>query len=381
MKTKMKLTREEKIKYILAHPELSYEDLAKELRYKSADSVRGFCKREKLPNKRNNSQAQRTGESVTDLVEKNIARKKYNIIELANLLNVTPKKIEEAIKELQSKNKVVENYDDKFQLSREIKKIDVPHVINLKKYKEVTYKIGVISDNHIGSKYERNDVLNAMYDRFASAGVDTVYNCGNMIDGEARFNKYDIYVYGVDAQVRNLLEKYPQRPGITTHFITGDDHEGWYVQREHINIGQKIEDDARRMGRKDLIHLGYMERDIEYKNKLGSSIIRVIHAGGGSSYAVSYTSQKYVESLQGGEKPAIVLVGHYHKFNYSYLRNVHVIQAGCTEDQTPFMRKKRLEAHVGGCIIEVTQNELGVFTSVKVQWFPYYDRKFYAYQW
>jgi len=71
-----------------------------------------------------------------------------------------------------------------------------------------------------------------------------------------------------------------------------------------------IEDEAKRNGRNDLIFIGHMERDIEYKQAKGSSIIRVIHAGGGSAYAVSYTSQKYVESLQGGEKPQIVLVGH-----------------------------------------------------------------------
>jgi hypothetical protein len=124
-----------------------------------------------------------------------------------------------------------------------------------------------------------------------------------------------------------------------------------------------------------------MERDIEFVQPKGSSILRVIHAGGGSSYATSYTSQKYVESLQGGEKPAIVLVGHFHKFDWCNPREVHVIQMGCTEDQTPFMRKRRLQAHVGGGILWLTQNELGIFTSVKVQWFGYYDRKFYEYRW
>lgn len=142
-----------------------------------------------------------------------------------------------------------------------------------------------------------------------------------------------------------------------------------------------MEDAAKRYGRDDLIDLGYMERDIEFKTNKGSSIVRVIHAGGGSAYATSYTSQKYVESLQGGEKPHIVLVGHYHKFNYAYARGVHVIQGGTTEDQTPFMRKKNIPAHLGGTILWLRQNERGIFTSVKVEWIPFFDKKFYSYKW
>jgi len=71
----------------------------------------------------------------------------------------------------------------------------------------------------------------------------------------------------------------------------------------------------------------------------------------------------------------------FHKFDYSYLRNVYIIQGGCTEDQTPFLRKKRIEAHVGGVVLWVKQNDLGVFTSVKVEWIPFYDKKSYIYHW
>jgi hypothetical protein len=270
--------------------------------------------------------------------------------------------------------------DDKISLGSQLRKTDETFVIDQRKHTEQEFCIGFTADNHLNSKYERMDVLNDLFDRFVDAGVTDVYQGGNMIDGEARFNKFDIFNHGVEDQVRYFVENWPQREGIKTHFVTGDDHEGWYVQREHIDIGQIIEDRAKALGRTDLHHLGYMERDIEFVQPKGSSILRVIHAGGGSSYATSYTSQKYVESLQGGEKPAIVLVGHFHKLDYAYPREVHVIQMGCTEDQTPFMRKRRLQAHVGGGILWLTQNELGIFTSVKVQFFPYYDRKFYEYQ-
>ena len=256
-----------------------------------------------------------------------------------------------------------------------------PTVIDVSKFKAKHFKFGLTSDNHLGSKYERLDVLNALFDIWKGQGVGTVYQCGNMIDGEARFNKFDVFVHGIQAQVDYFVDKWPAREGIVTHFITGDDHEGWYVQREGINIGKLIEMTAQERGRKDLRFLGHMEHDITLQAKDGCATMRLIHAGGGSAYATSYAPQKIVESYQGGEKPNILLVGHYHKAEYGYPREVHVIQAGCTEDQTPFMRKLKIQAHVGGWTIEFDQDDLGIIHHFRVEWHPFYDKGYYDKAW
>ena len=96
---------------------------------------------------------------------------------------------------------------------------------------------------------------------------------------------------------------------------------------------------------------------------------------------ISKINTKYVEMLQRNDIPDIVLVGHFHKFDYSYPREVHVIQVGCLQDQTPFMRKRRLQAAVGGCIIRVKQANNGMILSLNVEWIPFYDKKFYEYKW
>lgn len=346
------------------------------------ESVRKWGVRNKMPHKKYNVQT-KPRKGVVDLgaLKGLIKKSRLSVVEVADYFDVAPQTAHDAIMELKKGNTILDIVNDTVSLGKDIRTIDEPYVIDMRKHKEQEFCVGFTADNHLGSKYERLDVLNNLFDRFADSGVTDVYQGGNIIDGEARFNKFDIYVHGVEDQVSNLVRKWPSRKGITTHFITGDDHEGWYVQREHINIGQKMEDEAERAGRTDMKHLGYMERDIEFIQPNGSSVVRVIHAGGGSSYATSYTSQKYVESLQGGEKPAIVLVGHFHKLDYAYPREVHVIQMGCTEDQTPFMRKKRLQAHVGGGILWLKQNDIGIFTSVKVEFFAFYDRKFYEYKW
>lgn len=243
---------------------------------------------------------------------------------------------------------------------------------------EWTHHFGVTSDNHLCNRHSRLDVLRAAYDHFERQGIRHVFNAGNWIDGEARFNKTELVTPpGMDNQLDYMIDKWPVKPGIVTHFIAGDDHEGWYAQREGIEIGQYLQDRAQRQGRKDLHYLGYGECDVALIFGKGAAPMRVVHPGGGSAYAISYTDQKRVESYQGGEKPRVELVGHYHKWNYGYPREVHTVQVGCTCDQTMFMRKKRLQAHVGFAEIKIKQDSAGIITRFAVEWFPFFDRGFY----
>lgn len=241
-----------------------------------------------------------------------------------------------------------------------------------------THIFGFTTDNHLCNRHSRLDVLNKAYDHFEREGISIVYNAGNWVDGEARFNKTELLTApGMDHQLDYMIDKWPVRNGIETHYIAGDDHEGWYQQREGIEVGRYLQMRAEQAGREDLKYLGYGEADVRLSFGSGSSVMRVVHPGGGSAYAISYTDQKRVESYQGGEKPQIELVGHYHKFNYGYPREVHTLQGGCTTDQSMFMRKKRLQAHVGYSIVKIKQDETGAITRFVVEWCPFFDRKFY----
>jgi hypothetical protein len=236
---------------------------------------------------------------------------------------------------------------------------------------------GFVADTHLGSKYYRPDVLGGLYDWFAAEGVRHVFHGGNWIEGEAKFNFHELAVFGRGPQLNYFLREYPRRDGITTHYVAGDDHEGWYRQREGSNIGQDLEDKARARGRSDLHYLGYVEADVELAAPKGSAVMKVMHGGGGSSYAVSYRPQKIVESFTGGEKPQVLLLGHYHKISYNLTRNVHVVQGGCTVDQSVFMRKKSIEAHVGGVLIKLKQDKHGSITDFVPHFKTWFDRGYY----
>jgi len=210
-------------------------------------------------------------------------------------------------------------------------------------------------------------------------GVTDVYHAGNLVDGECRFNRYELLAHGITDQAMYALDNYPQRKGVTTHFITGECHEGWWMKREGLDFGRYLAMEARDRGRGDLHYLGFLEADVKLVGPNGKfSYMRVFHPGGGTAYAISYRPQKIVESLQGGEKPAVLIVGHFHKqAGAMMIRNVYTILAGCTMDQNPFMRKRQIEAHVGYGVLEMQQDAKGAVRRVRIEETTCYDRGYH----
>lgn len=267
-------------------------------------------------------------------------------------------------------------------------------------------RLGVLGDNQGGNRHQRLDVLATAYDHYKAEGIDTVFHTGNMLDGyHPKLNGFEVLPEAgtsIESQIAYMGKLYPKVPGITTRFITGECHEGWWAKREGINVGRVMEDRFRlpaectapgsvckvvdgtckTHGRDDLRYIGHLEADIELRvpelaKKKAGPIARIIHPGGGSSYAYSYTTQKMAESLQGGEKPQVQFVGHFHKFDYNYSREIHNVQTGCLCDQTIFMRKNKIAAHVGYLICEMKIGTDGIINRFRAEWTPFYDQGFY----
>jgi hypothetical protein len=244
--------------------------------------------------------------------------------------------------------------------------------------KDNTFRFAAFGDFHAASKYCRPEVREDLTRRAEAFGAQCIFDTGNWIDGEARFNRYDLEVSGLDGQCRHLAKIYPKTK-LPTYAIAGADHEGWYVKSEGVDVGRYCESVMREMGHK-WTNLGYMQADIVLvnANTRRTCILRDMHAGGGSAYALSYRPQKIVESFEGGDKPAVLLIGHYHKLDAGLVRNVFYAQTGCGQDQTPFMAQKAIEAHVGGVLIEIEQDpETGAIISYMPQIRRYYNRQYY----
>lgn len=231
-------------------------------------------------------------------------------------------------------------------------------------------RFGIVSDTHIGNRHEMVDELHEAYAVFQREGITNVYAPGNLLDGEKTYRgqEYEIYTMGADNVVANLAKKWPKVPSITTYHIASSTcHEGSYLKSTGLLIGKMIERE-----RPDMVYLGLDEADIKLHDGPAEPTLRIIHPGGGTSYAESYRPQKIVESYSGGDKPTVLVIGHYHKAGFYDIRNVATFQAGCLERQTPFMRKLSLSARLGFWIIELKFTEQGSLRRVRSEWFKYY---------
>lgn len=319
---------------------------------------------------------------LKELILTALKRTPATLGELAAKCAATQGQVLDAILSLQAAGSNLQQFGDRWS----IEKTAVPagRVFEYESRPDHTFLVGVCSDNHLGSKYERLDVLNDLYDWFASEGVDRVLNCGNWIDGEDEKNRHDLAVHGLEPQIDYLIRHYPQREGLTTYAVWGEDHEGWFARRESIDIGRFVERKMREQGREDWHDLGFMESAVALVNRdsRASSNALVMHPGGGTAYALSYRPQKLVESLQGGEKPALLLIGHYHKISLNLIRSVWAVQVGCTQDQTPFMRKIPTEPHIGGWILKLTQDpRTGAITGCRGEARQYFNQAYYNDRW
>lgn len=241
-------------------------------------------------------------------------------------------------------------------------------------------RFGLVADTHLCCKEERLSELHATYDLFAQEELKKVFHAGNPVDGYvARINGASVFATGVDDQAQYFIDNYPQRDGMTTYYITGDDHEGWWM-KEGFNFGLYLDLLAKNQGRTDIQYIGHVEADIAVRaaGQVVPTMLKIQHPGGGSSYARSYTGQKQVEAFEGGEKPSILVQGHYHVSNYMNDRNIHVVSLPGFQDQTIFARKKRLRMEIGGAILAFKANPKdGSVTRFRIEFVRYFTRGYY----
>lgn len=232
-------------------------------------------------------------------------------------------------------------------------------------------RFGVISDLHIGHMNFREDVLDHAIKNFVKNKVKFVVNSGDTIEGMSGRDGhiYELAQIGASNQFDEFRKQFKkfEHAGLNVLSIeASNSHSGWYTSKANmgLDVGKEME-----LMSKSYNFLGYDEADIILSDNLK---IRLNHPGGGTAYAVSYKMQKYVNAISGGYKPNIIVQGHYHKALYMFYRNVHCIDAGTLENQSPFMKKIGTPAHVGYWIIEFTRDE-NTITSFTPTFVPFYD--------
>lgn len=227
-----------------------------------------------------------------------------------------------------------------------------------------TVRFGLMGDTQLGSKYAQITHLHSFYDLCEAEGITDVYHTGDITEGLKMRpgHEYEVYVQSADELRDDVVKNYPKRDGITTHFITGN-HDASIYKHIGYDIGQAIADK-----RQDMVYLG---RDCAKVYLTPNCTMEMRHPWDGTAYAISYKLQKMIEAMESDSKPNILAVGHYHKAEYIFYRNVHAFQTGCFQGQTPFTRGKGISVHMGGWIVEVKVDDDGYIQGITQTFVPY----------
>lgn len=302
---------------------------------------------------------------MRDKIIKIISREPTSIIDIANNLECGMKEVVNVLDELIKEDKnIIEEPLNTFYLCKKVFPMENIHKTEWKGQELIRF--GVVSDTHLCNKWQQLTFLNHLYDVFESEGLETVYHAGDITDGYYKNRPghvYEIFKVGADEQAEYVIEVYPKREGIVTKFITGN-HDHTHIMNGGADIGKRIDRE-----RDDMEYLGQANARVELTP---NCILEVNHPIDGTAYAISYSIQKYMESLSGGDKPNILLNGHHHKALYLPYRNIHGFECGTTEAQTPWMKGKKIAAIMGGWIIEAFVDDEGTITRIKHEFIPLY---------
>ena len=226
-------------------------------------------------------------------------------------------------------------------------------------------KVLAMTDTHIGSAYTEPAYIEAAIQEGIAQGCDIAVHAGDVTEGMSGRDGhvYELSHIGYKAQREaaiRALELWDVKPW---YFISGN-HDAWYLSKG--NAGADIVADiCESLGNAQ--YLGLHEGDID----INGVKVRLWHGEDVGSYATSYRLQKLIESFSGGEKPAVLLCGHTHKAGYFFERNVHAVTLGSIQKQSAWMRRKRLAAHCGFWILDMTIGD-GEVKSFSPTFYPFY---------
>ena len=222
------------------------------------------------------------------------------------------------------------------------------------KFSDKRIRIGVMGDMHIGHSKFRPDVLDKAFKFYKQEGVEVIYQAGDILEGMSGRpgHIYELNQIGFNAQINYAQSLLSSAPA-PIYAITGN-HDQWYLKKGDagVDVGEELE--ARLS---NFHYLGMNEADVKLKDNV---TLKLFHPNDGTAYAQSYKIQKLIESFTESEKPNILVEGHYHKSLYTHIRGVHGFEAGCFQDQSEFMRLKKLPANVGFWLLDIYTGKNGV---------------------
>lgn len=300
-------------------------------------------------------------------------RKPVEIHELADSLDVSPRRVREALARLRAGGfRVPDEADGTVSLEQVVYHEPGPDQVNLHKASPKlldgnVLRVGIVSDTHLSSKECALDELHAAYDVFEREGIEEVWHPGDWTAGLGiyRTQAQDLQRHTFEEQSDHLEREYPKRKGIRTRGIAGN---------------HDIEGEFGKIGANPVVALANRREDIEFLGDYSAWIelpngawVHLLHGRGGMSYSFSYKAQKLADAYPGGRKPAALFCGHWHVAGWIEQRGVQIVWPGCFEWQTSLLKRIGLQPTVGFWIVEMTLADDGSLVRFKPELYRFWE--------
>jgi hypothetical protein len=232
-------------------------------------------------------------------------------------------------------------------------------------------KVAVISDTHLGSKYCLRDQLKDFVHHAYEQGVREILHPGDVLDGMYKHGMWEVSHSGLDAQAQDLFETLPHLPGLSYRAITGN-HDFTFTEASGVDVGDYLTNFFQKRGREDLHFYGNRGAFLRVKG----AVVHLWHPRSGVSYARSYAIQKHIEKYSSGEKPSLLLAGHWHVYVHCLERGVHGI--ACPTFQgggSAFSKSLGGAPAIGGLILSWGLTEHRTMRDFVLEYRTYYERE------
>lgn len=236
-------------------------------------------------------------------------------------------------------------------------------------------RFAVMSDLHFGSKYHLRSQLLDFVDRAYESGVRLMFLPGDLLDGCYRHGRWELTHHGFDEQVKDFFDGLPVRKGLEYFGISGN-HDQTFEETGLV-VHRAIEDFFRRNHRTDLTMLGARGASVRLRGPSDPErglVVEMWHPLRGGSYALSYGLQKKIEGYAPGQKPDVILTGHWHQSVYVHARGIHAFSCGTFQGGgSAFGKALGGAPSIGGWIIEYALTSDGTVRHLRPHWCSYYE--------
>ena len=143
----------------------------------------------------------------------------------------------------------------------------------------------VISDTHIGSRFENFDYLKRVYDYALSHGVKYIFHAGDLIEGcYSNYSRCNRKYMSISSQVNHIIEDYPYDRSIKNIILLGN-HDAFPIVVDNYDIADTLSN------RDDFMLTGYRSSYLRLRDEyisLKHDISRMLNVVGDATVLLNF---------------------------------------------------------------------------------------------